>query len=207
MTRWILLVFATIVLTPFAYPATDIPLGKNLDKATEKENVENKESTSTYDFDLAPIKKFPKPQNKQTEKPAYLTKNYSFNPSLSFGYSTENNQIYAFGFQYLNFKNTLKSEWGFNLYNQGDASLSLSRKWFFFDWGKYQAHTKFGLGLYMNPSQGIATIVDIKNFGLNFQFGLEKLLSQPLSLRGDIDLLVTQRNVILMLNLGYSWAW
>jgi hypothetical protein len=207
MTRWILLVFATIVLTPFAYSATDIPLGKNLDDSPKSKQEEENKPNSNYEFDLAPIKKFPKPENKQNEKPAYLTKNYSFNPTLSFGYSTENQTIYAIGFQYLNFKNNLKSEWGFNLYNQGDASISLSRKWFFFDWGKFQAHSKFGLGLYMNPSQGIATIVDIKNFGLNMQFGFEKLLSQPLSLRGDIDLLATQRNVILMINLGYSWAW
>lgn len=206
MGKWIAYIFTTMVLFQTSYAASNKELGKQLD-LDPKEKMETPSGVnSNYQFDLSEMKK-PPVSTHTTEKPLYLISSYSISPHIGIGYSDQNTTAYSLGIQYISFKSKFRLEYSFDLYNKGAALTTVTKKWYLLNFPKWQGHAKAGLGLYLNPSQGIATIVDVNNLGLSFQFGIEKILEPPVSLRFDIEFYSGKRDTILMINSGYSWAW
>ena len=206
MIQFVVLLFSTLVLSQNTFAAPNESLGEKLDLSTSVEKTETPKTNETYEFDLTPMKK-PKTTHVSTDKPAYLTSDYSLAINISTGYSSFYSWSYAIGFQYFNFKSSLNLESSFQVYDRGAAQFSLAKKWFQFNFDANQVHYKLGLGLYMDPSQGVATLVDINNLGIVAQVGLESLLNRPLSYRIDLDFYAGKRASIIMLQAGYSWAW
>lgn len=206
MQKVLLMIFSTIVLSHATHGASNKELGKELDLKSGSQTEDFKPVDSDYEFDLTPMEK-PMRSDMEYNKPAYMTSEYSLSPHIGVGYSNKNKNAYSLGIQYINFRNPHRLEFSFELYNKGAAAINASRKWYLMNMGKYQGHLKAGLGFYLNPSQGIATIVDVKNLGINLQIGFEKTLKPPVSLRFDIDAFIGQRETLFLVNTGYSWAW
>lgn len=203
-------IFYTIVLlsNEFIYAEKKHSLGDSLDQSIA---IEEKESEGTknkrFEYDLTPMVK-PKTTKsyKKQIHPSTFTKNYSFSPHIGAGYSSEQHQYYSVGFHYMNFKADWPLEYSLDINNTGEGKFAIGYKSFFVDEGAWQSHARIGLSLYMNPDQGFATIADLDNVGASLQYGWEKFLSPPISVRIDFDLSIGQNASIAVLNFGYSWA-
>lgn len=210
MKRLFSLIFYTIVLliNATAFADKKHSLGESLDQSIAiEEDSSTDKPEKMFEYDLTPMKK-PKMERsfKKQLHPSIFTKNYSFSPHLGVGYSSEELQYYSLGFHYMNFKTEWPLEYSLDINNKGEGNFSIAYKSFFVDKSPWQNHARIGLNLYMDPDQGFATVADIDNIGANLQYGWEKFLSPPISVRIDIDLNIGQNAAIAMLNFGYSWA-
>lgn len=207
MKLWISILFYTLVLTTDAQATKSNRLGENLEDSPQSQELPSESQSSKFDYDITKMEKPPEnPKKEQEINPSILTKNYSFSPHIGAGYSSEKYVGYGIGFQYLNFKAKRPLEYAVDLYNNGAAVLGVAHKWFFLGEKNWQSHAKLGLALYLDPDQGVATVLDIDNVLASLQYGWEKYLSPPLALRIDFDMVIGESATIANINFGYSWG-
>lgn len=205
------LIFYTLVATSHAAAESLQQLGEDWPQPRQNQKSNIPITDKTNDSDAFHILPMPKPemaaQDLETEKPASFSRSHSISPHLASLYATREHLAYAIGLQYFNFQSSRPIEYSVDVLDAGSAYLAGAYKWFFFEQQRWQSHAKLGLSLYLNPDQGMASLVDIDNLSALLQYGWEWYIEKPLSLRLDLQALVGQNQSLLGLQIGLAWGY
>ncbi len=88
-----------------------------------------------------------------------------------------------------------------------EGFLHVSKRHIFKQRDYFRPFVKYGLNLSVVSKENLATFFNFKNYGLRVGMGLEDLLRPPMSLRIDIEALISAQSTALIVTFGYSWGW
>ncbi len=183
----------TATLTSFANP--------NLEP---EHNSKNNKSLESFEVTT------PLPIKKQQEVSYHYPFLQSSSPRLGLliNPSDSLNADFTFGFTYL-FPEYNSPHWeiGFDMTTDATAFIHLAKRHIFYERKPFRPFYKYGLGLLLEPKKNMAGLVELQNYHARVSIGLEDSLDAPMSARVELEVIAAQPNLLVSLNIGFSWGW
>lgn len=111
------------------------------------------------------------------------------------------------GIQYQFTKYSLQTyEIGADLIGNGTGDLLASRRWNFTK-SRMRPYGKAGIGLLVQPQNGLANFVDFVNFQIEGAFGAEYSMHRSQSIRIELEFTMSSNSMQTVGAVGYVWAW
>lgn len=98
-------------------------------------------------------------------------------------------------------------EFSFDLLTDSRAHFSAMLRRVFYERQSFRPYVRFGLSLDADAEERLATFSDFDNYLARAGVGLEDLISDPMSIRFEIELAVGTKEQMAIFSFGYSWAW
>ena len=197
-----------LAFTQYYNFALAAPLPGEISSDVSNEQVQTSDSEILQKMQISPAPKPVKPAS-EIKKQEHLFYKNSMSPRLGLilGSAAENTVDYLIGMNF--FFDTLtdgKYETGIDLISKQVGVINLSKKWTYLDNEKFRPHTKLGIELMLDPSDGLATVLRKEHYMLATGIGFEDLLQSPLSLRWDFELAIGLEEYAVRIVFGYSWG-
>jgi hypothetical protein len=114
----------------------------------------------------------------------------------------------VFGFHIL-FPRQKQPQWeaGVDLVTNSTGRIHLARKWTFDPNDALRPFLKAGAGCRLIGKEQLSSIARIDNYQVRFSLGMEDFISDPMSVRIELDTGLGIKYQEFVLALGYSWAW
>jgi hypothetical protein len=97
-------------------------------------------------------------------------------------------------------------EAGADLLSNGTGSLSLARRWIFAR-TRLRPFTKAGFAVVLDPNDELRTFLKVEHYQARASFGFERLISDPISVRFELEGAVGTTAVQVIAGVGLAWAW
>ncbi|MCB0393878.1 MAG: hypothetical protein KDD25_04935 [Bdellovibrionales bacterium] len=199
-----------LVVEPQAFAAkTDGP--------AEDEAILDPKPKETVDSDDPKFKtmEITKPkEEKENKEPEYVyLHNESLGPriGLIFDPAELSNQKlpdYLLGLNYM-FASKTGTHWDLSVDVNSNASghMIFSRRWVFYRLERFRPHTKTGLALLLSPVDGLGSFLRFTNYNFYASVGFEDLISDPMSMKLELELIAGSEQMAALLVFGYVWGW
>ncbi len=93
-----------------------------------------------------------------------------------------------------------------DLLSNGTGSLALARRWIF-SRTRFRPFTKAGFAVIIDPNDQLATLLKVEHYQARASLGFEMLVSNPISLRLELEGAVGTTALQVIAGGGLVWAW
>ena len=215
MAKRVLLVISTIVLMPLLLSAAGHPVIPDLEQVQNEPAVQIEQKKDLDGFGITTPPPAAIHKTSFIEQKSYF---YPFQsamgPRLGLIMDSERLSNQEFPHAIVGFFYLLPSlgyrhiELGADLQSNAAGTINGAYRWIYYPTEGLRPFLKAGISLLIEPTKGIANIVDYQQYAFRFGGGVEDSLQDPVSLRWDLEANVSLKGAVLLnLVFGYSWGW
>jgi len=185
--------------------------GKNFDPVNEAEPVkETPGNPQQIDDNNLMIRENPPPPTRSREAARYYHYRQALSPRILGGITTdsEDSSAYGVGIAYQWPKvSSPYAEIGADVVTPFGGYLNFGVKHVFFERNFFRPNFIWGLSHELVAREKLATFTNIDNYYARISVGFERVTQLPQSFRLEVQAMVGIEKILVLLGIGYVWAW